>query len=77
MNKGKKIKNQIPEKPLVLIKEECFSALVDVINQSGLPAFIIKPMLQELLNRAQSAMKTEYETTLKWYNEQCNLNANK
>lgn len=77
MNKGKEIKNQIPEKPLVLIKEECFSALVDVINQSGLPAFIIKPMLQELLNRAQSAMKTEYETTLKWYNEQCNLNANK
>lgn len=77
MNKGKEIKNQIPEKPLVLIKEECFNALVDVINQSGLPAFIIKPMLQELLNRAQSAMKTEYETTLKWYNEQCNLNANK
>lgn len=77
MNKGKEIKNQIPEKPLVLIKEECFIALVDVINQSGLPAFIIKPMLQELLNRAQSAMKTEYETTLKWYNEQCNLNANK
>lgn len=77
MNKGKEIKNQIPEKPLVLIKEECFIALVDVINQSGLPAFIIKPMLQELLNRTQSAMKTEYETTLKWYNEQCNLNANK
>lgn len=77
MNEKKEIKNQIPEKPLVLVKEECFNMLVDVINKSGLPAFIIEPMLQELLNRAQSAMRTEYETTLKWYNEQCNHNANK
>lgn len=63
--------NSAKSKPLILIRQECLDTLVDTINNSGLPSFIIEPMLRDLLNEVQSATRKEYETTLKWYNEQC------
>lgn len=60
-----------PKKPLILIRQECFNSLVDAINSSGLPAFIIEPMLRDLLSETQATMKAEYESSLKWYDEQC------
>lgn len=64
---------EMPAKPLVLLKKECFDALARTINESGLPAFIIEPMLRDLLGEAQAAMRTEYESTLQWYNKQCEM----
>ncbi len=72
MDKEKEIENKIPQKPLVILRKECFDSLVKIINESELPAFIIESMLRDLLIEAQTAMRTEYETTFKWYNEQCN-----
>jgi len=63
--------NTAKSKPLILIRQECLETLVNTINNSGLPSFIIESMLRDLLNEVQSATCKEYETTLKWYNEQC------
>ena len=64
---------EMPTKPLVLLKKECFDALARTINESGLPAFIVEPMLRDLLSEVQTAMRTEYESTLQWYNKQCEM----
>lgn len=54
-------------KPLILARQECFETLVKVIDESNLPAFIIEPMLKDLLKTIQHNMKIEYDQTLAWY----------
>lgn len=65
-----------PKKPVTVAREETARALADVINQAGLPAFILEPILRELLGDIQNAMreqyqkeKAQYEQALKKYNE--------
>lgn len=62
------------KKPLILIRQECFDTIVKTINNSGLPAFIIEPMLRDILTEIQANVRKEYESSLKWYKEQCNKN---
>lgn len=50
------------DKPIILIKEETKQKLLDVINQSGLPAFIIEPILSDFLNEIRVVARREYET---------------
>lgn len=57
-------------KPLILVRQECFNSLINIINESTLPAFIIEPMLKDLLNTIQHNMREEYEQTLNWYMNQ-------
>lgn len=54
-------------KPLILVRQECFETLVKVIDESNLPAFIIEPMLKDLLKTIQHNMNVEYDQTLAWY----------
>lgn len=54
-------------KPLILVRQECFETLVNIINESNLPAFIIEPMLKDLLKTIQYNMKIEYDQTLALY----------
>lgn len=62
--------NTTVNKPLILVRQECFETLVKVIDESNLPAFIIEPMLKDLLKTIQHNMKVEYDQTLAWYMEQ-------
>lgn len=48
-------------KPITLIREETKQQLADVINNSGLPAFVIEPILVEFLNETRMAAKKQYE----------------
>lgn len=48
-------------KPITLIREETKQQLADVINNSGLPAFVIEPILAEFLNETRMAAKKQYE----------------
>lgn len=48
-------------KPITVIREETKKNLADVINNSGLPAFIIEPILMEFLNETRIAAKRQYE----------------
>ena len=59
--------NTTVNKPLILVRQECFESLVKVIDDSNLPAFIIEPMLKDLLKTIQHNMKVEYNQTLAWY----------
>lgn len=59
--------NNTVNKPLILTRQECFETLVKVIDESNLPAFIIEPMLKDLLKTIQHNMKIEYDQTLAWY----------
>lgn len=47
----------------LIIKEREFKEkLVQVINESGLPAFIIKPILKEIFEQASVLEQQQYET---------------
>ena len=59
--------NTTVNKPLILVRQECFDTLVNVISESNLPAFIVEPMLKDLLKTIQHNMKVEYDQTLAWY----------
>lgn len=47
-------------KPLTIIYEEFKQELANLINTSGLPAFIIDPVLQEFLLETRNAAKRQY-----------------
>ena len=48
-------------KPITVIYEEFRQNLADLINNSGLPAFIIEPILQNYLNETRLAMNKQYQ----------------
>ena len=62
-------KNNNEQKPLILLKKECEDNLVQVVNSSGLPAFILEPIIANLLQNIQRISRIEYEESLKSYND--------
>ena len=65
------------EKPITLIYEELKNNLADIINNSGLPAFIIEPVLQNYLNEVKNIEKKQYEYDKKEYEESLEKEKNK
>lgn len=49
------------DKPIVLIREETKRKLADVINESGLPAFVIEPILADFLSETRMVAQQQYE----------------
>ena len=56
-------------KPITIKREELKECIMNTINCSGLPAFIIEPILQEFLIEVKNAAKRHYEHDLKEYEE--------
>lgn len=48
-------------KPVTLVIEETKTKLADIINTSGLPPFVIEPILSTFLQEAHAASKRQYE----------------
>ena len=48
-------------KPSTLVYEEFKQDLANLINNSGLPAFIIEPVLQNFLNETRMVMQRQYQ----------------
>ena len=48
-------------KPITLVIEETKTKLSDIINTSGLPPFVIEPILSTFLQEAHAASKRQYE----------------
>ena len=48
-------------KPVTLVIEETKTKLAEIINTSGLPPFVIEPMLNTFLQEAHIASKRQYE----------------
>lgn len=56
-------------KPITIKREEFKECMTGIINDSGLPAFIIEPILQELLIEVKNAARMQYQHDLKQYEE--------
>lgn len=49
-------------KPITVVYEDFKQELADLINNSGLPAFIIEPILQNYLNETRIVMQNQYQS---------------
>lgn len=58
------------QKPITMIREETKIALANIINNSGLPPFIIEPILAEFLTETRIAAQQQYENEKAEYEEQ-------
>ncbi len=58
------------EKPIIIVLNETEAKVVKALNESSLPAFILKPMLERILNQTQEIEKKEIEEATRIYNEQ-------
>ena len=58
------------KKPMILTWKECHDTIAQTIENSGLPAFILEPMLRDILSQVQSAVNVEYEASLSFYTQQ-------
>ena len=54
-------------KPSTIIYEEFKQSLANLINNSGLPAFVIEPVLQNFLNETRMIMQRQYQSDLAEY----------
>ena len=60
------MKNEL-KKPITIVREEFVSSIVKLVNESGLPYFIMEPILKDLYIEVKSASKAQYEQDLKNY----------
>lgn len=57
------------QKPITVRREELKRNLIQMINDSGLYAFMVQPILVELVEQAKVAMTAEYQDELNQYNK--------
>lgn len=48
-------------KPITVVYEDFKQELADLINNSGLPAFVIEPILQSFLEETRVVVKKQYQ----------------
>lgn len=56
-------------KPITIIYEDFKNALKDLINNSGLPPFILEPILRDTYNKVKMAEQQQLENDRKNYQE--------
>lgn len=64
-------------KPLSLIRDDFLKALIDLINGSKLPPFIMEPILKDMYNDVHIAAATQLENERKAYEELIKKNSKK
>lgn len=68
-NETNKDKVKEIQKPITVRREELKRNLIQMINDSGLYAFMVQPILVELVEQAKVAMTAEYQDELNQYNK--------
>ena len=56
-------------KPITIVREETKEQIAAIINNSGLPAFVIEPILQEFLIEVRNVAIRQYEYDKQQYND--------
>lgn len=51
-------------KPMIMAYGECRDKIVNSLNESGLPSFILELMIRELLNELSNNTQSEYQTAM-------------
>lgn len=49
------------DKPITLVRSDFIKDIANVINNSGLPAFVIEPILKNFLDEVRIVMNQQYE----------------
>ena len=57
------------QKPTVVLIEETRRKIGEVITESGLPAFLIAPVMRDFFEEVTNASRIEYETQKRQYEE--------
>lgn len=57
------------DKPATLLQREFKTAIVTAINESGLPAFVIVPVLEQALAEVRGIEEQQYQEDLRKYEE--------
>lgn len=57
------------EKPLILQIKDIEEDMMKKINESGLPAFILRPILEKIYNQLIQIEKNEVATAIRQFNE--------
>lgn len=52
------------DKPLILKVKEMENRIVATINNAGIPAFIVRPILENILNQISKLEQQEYNVAL-------------
>lgn len=55
------------DKPITVVYEDFKQEIADLINNSGLPAFIVEPILYNLLMETRNSVKKQYEYDKEMY----------
>lgn len=63
--------NQMPKKPSSVAREDFINNMVEIINSSELPAFVMEPIMKDLYLEVQAAMKSQYERDKEQYELAC------
>lgn len=56
-------------KPISVVYEEFKDELANLINNSGLPAFVVEPVLQDYLNEIKIIKEKQYQMEKAQYEE--------
>lgn len=64
------------EKPITIVREEFIKSLAELINKSGLRAFIIRPILEDFLREVSRAEMEQLRSDKEKYNDEISSNSN-
>lgn len=62
--------NENIEKPMILARQEFINKLVEDINGSGLPMFVVEPILRDVYAEVKTMIQKQYEAELAQYESQ-------
>ena len=57
------------QKPITVVREEFIRNISDLINNAGLPPFIIEPIIKDIHNEVKTAAEMQYRKDLDEYNK--------
>lgn len=57
-------------KSIILLREDFIENLIALVNDSGLPAFVVEPILSDMLTETRVAMQKQLEIEREKYNQE-------
>lgn len=57
------------DKPLTLVAYDFENSLIDIVNSSGLPAFIVRPIIERILTSVKQAEQRQLKTDMEVYEQ--------
>ena len=60
-NEVMNVENVEPQKPMTVAKEDFVNNLTDIINNSGLPAFVIEPVMKDMYFEVRDVAQKQYK----------------